>query len=161
MSAGYIYYISPNSNITEDRMMKYQLLEVLASGAKGLFFWGYTALDALDMKYIAEVVKMVKPVEDIIMDGEPIKEGKIRDLNKNTFVKGIKSEKGTIILVSEYSQIPKEANIEYKVKGRNYVIDLDTGKVIAELTPGKPLFKVTLDKERARLFYVGGKREDF
>ena len=161
MSCGYIYYIYAKCNITEDRMMKYQLLEVLASGVKGLFFWGYTALDALDMKYIAEVVKMVKPVEDIIVDGEPIKEGEIRDLNKNTFVKGIKSEKGTIILVSEYSQIPKEANIEYKVKGRSHVIDLDTGKAIAELTPGKPLFRVKLDKERARLFYVGGKREDF
>lgn len=151
-------YETWGGNIEPNGMMKYQVLESFAGGAKGIFIYASGAFDALDMKYFAEAMKQVLPVEDIIADGKPIEEGKIKDINKQTFVKGVESGEGAVILVSEYSEYPKEAKVEYKVKKLSKVIDLSSGKTIANISPEQTTFKVTLTKDRAKLFYIGTKK---
>ena len=153
LSAGFPF-CAYDSDISAE-MIKWQILETVASGAKGFGFWGCCPIDALDMKYIAESIEILLPVEDIIFEGTPISEVKLTDINGNTFVKGVESGKGAVILISEYSFQPKEAKIKYNVKEDVKVIDLSTFKQVGELTPLEPVFTVTLDKERAKLFFIG------
>jgi len=157
LSSGWPYE-SWGANIEPNGMMKYQVLESFAGGAKGVCIYAPGHFDALDMKYFAEAMKQVLPVEDIVVEGEPIPEDKIKDLNKQTFVKGIEFKEEAVILVSEYSESPKEAKVEYRIKEPAEVVDLSTGKSIAKITPTNPTFKVRLDKDRARLFYIGRRK---
>jgi len=159
LSVGWPYDAKSGGNIEPNGMMKYQILESFAGGAKGVVIYnGACAFDALDMKYFAEAMQQVLPVEDIIVDGKPIPKERIRDLNKQTFVKGIESKDGAVILVSEYSEEVKEARVEYRIKEPAEVIDLSTGKTIARITPANSTFKIKLDLDRARLFYIGRRR---
>jgi len=152
-------YVNWGANIEPNGMMKYQILEAFAGGAKGISIYnGALCFDALDMKHFAEAMQQVLSVEDIIVEGKPISKERIRDLNKQTFVKGIESKDGAVILVSEYSDSRKEAKVEYRIKESAEVVDLSTGKSIAKVTPTNSTFKVALDKDRARLFYVGRKQ---
>jgi len=159
LSDGFTYSPTEGGQIEPNGMIKPQVLEAFAGGAKGVFLYCNTgAFDALDMKYFAEAMKQVLPVEGIIVEGKPIPKERIRDLNKQTFVKGIESKDGAVILVSEYSEFPKEAKVEYKIKEPAEVIDLSTGKSIAKVTLTNPTFAVKLDQDRAKLFYVGRKK---
>lgn len=154
LTAGWPYSQSAG-NIEPNGMMKYQILEALAAGAKGFVIYSEGWFDALDMKYVAEAMKQVLPVEDVIFEGTPIPEGKLTDINRSVFVKGVQCEKGAVVLVSEYSFQPKEAKIRYETKEKLKVIDLSTYRQIGELTPDEPVFSVNLDEDRARLFFIG------
>ena len=153
LSVGYPYS-QLVGNFEPNGMMKYQILEAFAAGAKGFVVYSEGWFDALDMKCVAEAMQQVIPVESIIAKGKPIEEGRIRDLNDTTFVKGIQCEEGAVILVSDYSTQPKEARIEYKVGRPSEVVDLSTGESIARVSPSNAIFEVKLGKDRAKLIQV-------
>ena len=154
LSAGYPYSEFVG-NIEPNGMMKYQILEAFAGGAKGVIVYSEGWFDALDMKFVAEAIKQILPVEDIIVDGKPT--DKVKSLDRKVFVKGIESKKGAVILVSEYSVVPKESKIEYPVDSVSSVIDLSTMKEITTISPDNPTFKIRLDENRAKLFFVGNR----
>ena len=131
------------------------ILEAFAGGAKGVTVYSEGWFDALDMKFVAEAIKQILPVEDIIVDGKPT--DKVKSLDRKVFVKGIESKKGAVILVSEYSVVPKESKIEYPVDSVSSVIDLSTMKEITTISPDNPTFKIRLDENRAKLFFVGNR----
>jgi len=142
-------------NMEPNGMMKYQILEAFASGAKGFFLYSEGWFDALRMKYVAEAMKQIMPVEEIIATGQPT--GRVKSLDGNVFVKGIESEKGAVILVSEYSEFPKESIVEYKVNEKSLVVNLETMEDVGVLTSENNTFRVKLGRERAILFFIGDK----
>jgi len=158
LSPGYPYTVF-KSDIPPGNVMKYQVLEAFAGGAKGVGIYSEGFFDALDMKGYAEAIKQIIQVEDIIARGILIPPAELTDLNHATFVKGIKDQQGNaVILVSEYSDEPKTARILYRgAKSSLKVVDLngDAGDVPIMITDGaKKTFDVTLTTDRARLFLI-------
>lgn len=153
ISVGYPYS-SFVANI-EPGVMKWQILESFASGARGLMIYSEGWYDALDMKYTAEAMRQVLKAEDIFLNGNPIQAKRLENLSQNTYVKGIELTPGdAVILVSDYSAHKKTASIKYDCQGAAKVIDLDNDSVLAVISAEKPVFNVELDKERARLLMI-------
>jgi hypothetical protein len=141
---------------TSAEMLKDSILEAFSGGAKGFSFWGECPIDAKDMKVIAEVVGMLAPYENLILSGKPT--DNIKAVSENVFVKRIESPQGSLVLVSEYSKRAIIAEIKCPVTKTSKVINLQTNKVIAAVTPENPVFKVKLDQERALMLYIGKNR---
>ena len=158
LSPGFPYTVF-KSDIPPGNVMKYQVLEAFASGAKGVGIYSEGFFDAHDMKGYAEAIKQILPVEDIIAEGILIPTAELADLNQATFVKGVKDLHGNaVILVSEYSDASKTARIVYKgAKSALKVVDLndDVGSMpIISADGAKNSFEVTLTTDRARLFLI-------
>lgn len=161
LSPGFPYteYAGFDCDIPSNGTMKYQVLEAFASGVKGVGIYNAGFFDALDMKYFAEAISQILPVEKILANGDLIPPEMIEDANSQTFVKGIKDSTGNaVILVSEYSNQPRTAKVIYRDGNKdNVVIDLADGHEIPLKTfQGKSEmgFELSLTKERARLFWV-------
>lgn len=154
LSAGYPFIPAYNCDVSPE-MMRWQMLETLASGARGFGFWGVCPLDAADMAAVADIVRMILPVENILSTGLPIPPANLRDLSRSACVKGIESKDGAVVLVSEYSTAVRTALVEYRVSVETEVLDLATGQKVAAIAPDRPTFRVGLDKNRARLFFIG------
>jgi len=155
VGAGLIY-MDPMYAFHPHKIMKYLLLEVLAAGGAGFQLYYPGDPDVLHYKYVADVVRMILPVEDIILEGELIGETELLCNAGN--LRGLKHKQGSLILVSDYStfeNVPVEIVVYYEVKEKLDVVDLETKEVIGQLSSEKQTFKVRLGKERARLFYVG------
>lgn len=157
LCSGLIYEGLDNNGLDPHRINKYQILEAVMSGSrKGFSFWASTGDDLLDWKYMAEAVNILAKVEDIIIDGKITNRaeigasaGHVRTLEKNS---------EALILVAEYwtyENIPMDIEVIFKPKEEVKVIDVETGKQVAVISPDKPEFEVTLTKDRARLLYVG------
>jgi hypothetical protein len=147
LSAGYPF-IEPYNVDNSPEMIRYNMLEAIAGGARGLGFWGVCPLDAADMRSIAETVQMLVPAEEVILSGEPFEDPK----EGNVFVKGIKSRDRALVLVSEYSRRPVEARVKSPLPCPDCTVtDLATGKTIPSDGSG---FLVQLTQIRARIFLV-------
>ncbi len=152
LCAGYPFIYAFGSDLNAE-MLKYNILEVIAGGGKGFGFWGECPFDAADMKAVAEVVRMLGPYEKIILKGKV--GGKVSVLSGNAVAKRVDSPDGTLVLVSEYSRRPLSVNLECPVSAPSRVIDLSTGKKIAEISETAPRFTMNLDQNRAVMLYIG------
>lgn len=158
LSAGYPY-TSFAANIEPGGMMRNQVLEAFAAGAKGVVIYSEGWFDALDMQGFGEAMRQIAPVEDVLFDGASVPPDKLRDRRGEVFVKGIATADDAVVLVSEYSERPRQADVEYGVAAPSTVVDLATGEVVATLTPQQTSFTVDLAEDRARLFHIF-KRQD-
>jgi hypothetical protein len=143
----------PNNEAVFPRVgMKYQVLEAVAGGAAGFNLYYWNALDGMGFKYLAEAVNMIAPVEDLLVEGivEPIQVA-----TAGARVVRIAHSRGTILFVSEYSFDKVEVIVPNLTKAKAQVVDLATRTVVATLEAPPYDFKITLDTDRARLFYVG------
>jgi hypothetical protein len=152
-------YTAFKSDIPPTGIMKYQILEAFASGAKGVGIYSEGFFDALDMKCFAEAIGEILPVENILAKGCPISSEELVDLNHETFVKGIKDEGGNaVILVSEYSKNAKTARVKYSGARTGFKVydlgDLSRDPVQLPKDKEKNVFELTLTKDRARLFFL-------
>lgn len=153
LSVGYPYG-GFNADI-EPGVMKAQILEAFAAGARGFSLYSEGWFDARDMKEVAEAMRLIAQNEDVFDRGETLTETQLKNLNGNTFVSGIAVRSGeAAILVSDYSDREKHAGIFYDCKVPVEVVDAETRQVIAKLSPGKNIFPVVLDQRRIRLFYI-------
>ena len=152
LCAGYPFIYAFGSDLNAE-MLKYNMLEVIGGGGKGFGFWGECPFDAADMKAVAEVVGMLAPYEKIILEGKA--EGKVTVCSGNAVAKRVTSPAGSLLLVSEYSRRPLKVELECPVTERSRVIDLSTGRQIAEITETQPRFTLNLGKDRAVMLYIG------
>lgn len=150
-----------NPEIARDRAaalsheLKYVILEAAASGGKGFIYWPGRALDGLDWKYMAEAIRIVGQIEDIVMEGTPSEKAVLADAPApGVRVRCVQSDKGTVVMVSEYSDKALHLKVRYETAKKVKVIDVDTGAAIADISPENPVFTVSLDKERARIFKI-------
>ncbi len=152
LCAGYPFVYAFGSDLNAE-MLKYNMLEVIGGGGKGFGFWGECPFDAADMKAVAQVVKMLSPYEEVILNGKA--EGKIAVKSANAMAKRVTSPQGSLVLVSEYSRKPLQVTLDCPVEAPSKVIDLSTGKQVAEIKPGKTAFAIQLNNERAVMLYIG------
>ena len=132
-------------------MLKYNILESIAGGAKGFGFWGECPLDAADMKAVAETVNLLLPAEDIILNGHPYEDAPV---SGEIFVKGVMCADKALVFISEYSRRPCEAVVKSPLSGGTVkIVDLETGKEMV-LPAGKVEFPVSLHENRVKVFLV-------
>lgn len=134
--------------------IKYQMFEAFSQGCQGIIIWSpYSSLEgALSFKYIAQAVRAVAPVEDVIIHGKLIKDPLTS--NSRVHAQGITYQHRTVILVADYTSGKVTTDITYKVNAPRSVVDLETHKVVGHLTPSQNTFNVTLNQRRALLFVV-------
>lgn len=132
------------------------VLEAFANGAHGVTYYWYGYFDAAHFKYHAEAIDLVAPIEDIFMDGQPL--SGLLCSNGQIKVCGMAAGKEMAILVSNYSGVAPATlvRVTLLVTARTPVYDMDSGKQIGEVSPGKPL-ELRLGQRRTQLLYVGTK----
>ena len=152
----YVVTIAPGDRTGEvvvpDKAMFYQVLEVFGSGAAGFKVWYDTALNGGKYYWLSEAVRMVAPLEDLLLDGtfavEPC-------ANPNARVHSFTHAEGTVLFVAEYSMNPVTLDVRVNTPRPAQVVDVRTSEV-KTLPAGRdePL-KITLDEDRVRLLFVG------
>ncbi|WP_215609101.1 hypothetical protein [Leptothoe spongobia] len=147
LSTGYPFTVYERDLSAE--MLKYNILETIAGGAKGFGFWGEGIQDALDMAVVGNLVDKLVPAEQVILKGTPFVTAPVSGV---AFVKGISSPEGALILVSEYSDISQVVEIASPMPGT--VIDIETEETVAKLSEPGQTFTISLTERRARMFYV-------
>ena len=164
------YYTSPAPKLEDE--LKYKIFDSMAYGCRGISIWYYPAMTARAWKNLTEAIRAVGKVEHIVVAGKEITGLKCRqslgylpqirinnrfDLKNQPkiIVHGIRKGKEALLAVSEYRDLKKtEVEVTCPVKNKAQVIDVENNEKIAEITPGKPVFKVTLDQRRCRLLLV-------
>lgn len=152
-------YMDPVHDLQPHKLMKYQLMEIFAAGVHGFHLFPWRDVDLLDLKFAAEAIHMILPVEDIVIDGKLIDSEAISVSEGRTHGVSLKEE--SVIIVSDYTVIrdgPKAVTFRYAGLNRSLnVIDLWTKKKIGELSPERKDLELHLADECARLLYVGPK----
>jgi len=142
----------------EPKWLKYTILECAAAGSLGVYIYPWNWFDGLKVKYMADALRIIQPVEDIVVEGTRIPF--VACYQRGPKVHGMQRDREAVIIVSAYdTEEGKEvkASVTYPVDSPRRVIDLATMKQIGEMTPAYPSFHVTLKEDRARLFYVGNR----
>jgi len=173
-------YMHPMNDYQPHKVLKYLLMELAVAGVHGWHIFPFSDLDLRDMFWMNQVRVEMKKAEEIFMKGKPIRRFNewgimldgfkqvgiymLEDKKKFNWqsVRGLKYRDEAVILVADYStmeNVPTTIEFEYEVKKISNLIDLQTGKKVGALTPGKPRYKVKLGEERARWFYVGPKEK--
>lgn len=157
LSAGYAFQAGFDADVSAE-MLKANILEAVIAGAYGFGIWGETKVDALDMKAIAQTVSMLQPYEDILLTGKPSDRAIAK--GGNAFVHRLEGKRGSLILVSDYSEQPKSVSVKVEGGPSAKVIDLDNPDI--ELSQvyrlnGSTEFSTELSNEtgRVKMFYVG------
>ena len=148
--------------------MKCLFFEALSIGARGIWVYYQPIMDMDAARQLSDGIRVLNKCEDIVYDGTRIadistdvpywdeltdyfKIGQLltRKNEPKVLVKGLEHQGRALITVSEYrEQIPREANVRYKVTRDCKVRDLETDEVIATMRAGDSSFKVNLDADR-------------
>ncbi len=133
--------------------LKYMLLETFLNGAYGFTTWPWLGWDALDMRRLAEVMNMVRPLEDIIVDGEVMTD--LRVSGTHMRAAGLRLGNDAAILISDYyHETLPEAELTLNVPAAAKLYDVSDRTLLAELHPGKNQVKLGTYGEQARLLAV-------
>ena len=146
----------------EGIQQKYILLEIFLHGCMGFTTWPWMGWDALDLKYVAEVMNLVTPIEDIIVDGIPDKTATTdqRHIRVAALARG--GEKA--ILLSDYFHEHLVAcTLAFDSPEDAALFDLATGQKLADVKPGRNAVRLGPWGENVRLLYLGksAPRTDF
>ncbi|MBI3921824.1 MAG: hypothetical protein HY318_10450, partial [Armatimonadetes bacterium] len=132
------------------------ILEAFANGSRGITYYWYGHFDAAHFKYHAEAVDIVAPIEDIFMDGKPLKGLSCSQKKIKLCGMGVGDEMA--VLISNYEGVARGTKVTVKTsaKARTPVWDLHSGKKIGA-TDGKGSFTVMLDRLPAHMYYLGSR----
>jgi hypothetical protein len=133
---------------------KYILLELFFNGSMGFTTWPFLGWDALDTKYLSQVMNMITPLENIIVDGLVMKNLTASD--KYVRTAGLIRGNEAAILVSDYYHDTLPAvSLKLSVPEAASLFDVATGEKLTTLKAGVNLVKLPAYPENARLLYVG------
>jgi len=104
--------------------------------------------------WMARALRMIQPVEDILLDGE-ISKGKAD--SPKARVRFFRHPEGTVLFVADYGTERVDLKLSEKVATDCEVMDLDTEQRVASIGPTNGAFTVTLDEDRVRLLFIGTK----
>ncbi len=141
---------------------KFVLLEIFFNGCMGFTTWPWMGWDALDLKYVAEVMNMAVPLENIIVDGKVDNSLKSDQEHVRIAALCLKDEM-TILLSDYYHDHLVASKLTLQVNKDCKLFDVESGEVIAKLKKGVNTVAIPSHKENARLFYAGDQapRTDF
>jgi len=125
------------------------VLECFANGARGLLFWSGRVWDTETLAAFADAVRIVAPVEDVIMDGELL-EGVKTD--PTVRVSGMRNGDVIFLLLADYHNNTRGVPVTVRLPVTHpvRVVDLTTG---VERTGGSS-FQVHFDRPGARAFVI-------
>jgi hypothetical protein len=133
---------------------KYVLLELFLNGSMGFTTWPYNGWDALDLKYVSQVMNLIVPIEDLLVDGE-VMTG-LGTSDKEVRAVGLVRGGEAAILVSGYYHAGLPAlTLKLTSPGAAKLFDLATGEELAKVTAGDNAIALPTYKEQARLLYLG------
>ncbi len=137
---------------------RYCMLENFLNGASGFTLFTWKGCDAMDMKALADTMRMVVPVEDIIVNGKVIQG--LKSSMKAVKVCGLETHDEKLILLSEYYQTKATAvSFEITVHDKCRAINMRTGQQLAELKAGTNKINVVIPaNDRALLIYIGSRQ---
>lgn len=128
------------------------LLECYSNGARGVLFWSGRVWDVESLAAMARVIRMVAPVEDVIVDGQLV--GEIRT-SPAVRVSGMRKGDAMFLLVADYAGTkPQTVEVELPAGPAAVVVDAATGAELARSTPQDRRFRVVLEPGRARAVVV-------
>ncbi|MFO7947220.1 MAG: discoidin domain-containing protein [Armatimonadota bacterium] len=127
-----------------------QVLEAFLNGSIGITYYWRGQMDPMELKVIAETIEMLRPFEDIIMDGEPIAD-ELTCSTATAKVCGMANGDEALILVSVYDWgLPVEVEVSW-LEHDAPVFDLDTGAAVGTCDG----FEATVSGHRTKLYYTG------
>ena len=135
---------------------KYILLENFLNGAMGFTTWPWMGWDADDLRYLSQVMNMVIPLEDIIVDGKVMKG--LKTSNKHVKFVGMQLKNEAAMLISDYYHDSLPAvTLTLKVPAACNLYDVGTSVKLASLKAGTNKVKIAAYPEKARLLSFGKK----
>jgi hypothetical protein len=132
------------------RMQRDMILETFCNGGNGITYYKISQADPLELRYIADTIELVRPMEDIIADGIPIADQLSADSEK-VKVCGMADGEEALILVSCYDYaLPVEATVTWDGVAVP-VFDAESGQLVGT-TAG---FTATVEGANTKLYYAG------
>lgn len=139
-------------------------LDAVMAGAKVLVLQPFYAVDGMDMKELSRAIGLLRPFEGIIAEGEAV------DLLKapegGAAVRSLGKQGGPmLVLVTDHSAAPAAVvklaiNNQDGPKRQTMVLfDIEGAKIVSEVSPDAKDVSVPLNGSRARLFYLGPKKD--
>ncbi|NLO05604.1 MAG: discoidin domain-containing protein [candidate division WS1 bacterium] len=137
------------------RLQRDMILETFCNGGNGITYYKTSQADPLELAVIAETIELVRPFEDIIMDGSPIA-AELSCSTPKAKICGMALGNEALILVSVYDwTLPVEAAVTWAGHDAP-VYDLDTGQRVG--TAGS--FTATVAGDNTKVYYVGDRYAD-
>ena len=133
---------------------RHQILEAFFAGGRLVHFWApYATLKgAGSFREIAEAVRAMAPIEDVLLEG--LIDKTVKSSNSEVRIRAFRDADQVAILASEYSDDLLSMIITCPVKRHSKVLDTHSGEIIAEITPESPRFTLKLDTNRARVLLI-------
>ncbi len=133
--------------------LKYKIFESAAFGAKGIIPWHYPLFTITAWRDWVDGIRVVKKVEDIVLDGKRVM---FHGSNTRIRAHGVKLDNRVVLVVSEYmTDTPMETELSHNTDQPCNVIDLETDQSIARIDGNKTTFSVALTKDiRARMLLI-------
>ena len=150
-----VFCIAPGYNINPEGDARSQVLEAVMGGSKGFLAWNYDygPITTGHMADMSEAIRMLAPVEDIILDGK-IEAGYDADKD-STHLLAKKLAEQTVLLVSDYSPGYTQVMVTVPGKKKLEVVDQFTGQIVARLNATDRTFDVKLKPDfQARLYHL-------
>lgn len=135
----------------ESYKMEQMVLEALLNGAGGITYYYYNDFtdSPLDFYYHARALSMIRPYEDLIIDGEVLN---FTGINKEQYYSAVKKDHEMLLLVGNYKNASEQTMVELPFKKIEKIIDLRSDeKINADIK-----FKFNVPKGDIRLFYISG-----
>lgn len=128
-------------------MFTWALMECYANGSRGVHFWSHRLWDAELIDAHARALRMVEPVEDVVVDGKLV-EGVL--CQPEMRVSGMQN-KGEMFLLITKTYKPFTGDVKVTLPGgvKGKVVDLGSGKTLTELN-GEKEFTLKFNGELAR-----------
>ena len=145
--------LAPGYNISLPGDARSQVLETVMGGAKGFVAWNLDIgpITTGHLADMSEAIRMLAPVEDIILDGEP-KTGYSADKD-STNLSALALGNESVLLVSDYSPGAGQVKVTVPGQDKREVVDLSRDEIIASLDGTRRTFEVTLRRDfQARLY---------
>jgi hypothetical protein len=120
----------------------------------GFTTWPYNGWDALDLKHVSQVMNLIVPIEDLLVDGD-VMTG-LGTSDKEVRAVGLVRGGEAAILVSGYYHAGLPAlTLKLTSPGAAKLFDLATGEELAKVTAGDNAIALPTYTEQARLLYLG------
>jgi hypothetical protein len=140
---------------------RYYLLESAMNGVQGFLLFHYSGLEGQQLQINAEVFGAFALVDDLITQGNRMKDLKIEGREMHT--RGLHLGDERLILVGDHyvATDRRTGRLTCLVESRLPVYDLLKRKQLGYLTPARPQIELTLNglNDRARFLYVGKRWE--
>ena len=149
--------ISPGYQMSPPGDARSQVLEAVMGGAQGVTAWGYyMGMTAGHLADIADAVRMIGPVEDIILDGT-IQHGYTCNTDSVNLLARTQGDERhgdvSVLLISDYSPRPGQSIVSVPGDAALEVTDLFTDQVVARLDATNRKFPATLRRDFAARLY--------